>query len=102
MRVLVYFVCLSKAQVFELVGLQEAWLDRWSRQPPNVQIHTQALLGQEAGARKVLEGEKLGVLRAKRMWAALMLSELVQERKLEDVATQFQVQQALPPPLPLL
>lgn len=75
------------------MGLDEARLDQWSRQPPGAAAQDQscALLGEGTGKSKVLEGDKLRILRARRMWAALILCELYHEAQLEAVATHFQV-----------
>ena len=95
-----------KALIFELVGLDEACLDKWTRQPPAYAAGTTLppLLGvgkggppsgkqQQAQAAQpplqVLGGEQLAVMRAKRLWAALALHELVAERPLEATAAAF-------------
>ena len=91
-----------KARVFELVGLDEARLDRWTRQPPPYragQALPPLLDGTGGGSGwggaapqqtlQVLGGEQLAVMRAKRLWAALALQELVAERPLEATAAAY-------------
>jgi len=100
-----------KALVFELVGLDEARLDRWSRQPPpygagaalGPMLHippsdtatTTAGAKQKAGAivkLGVLAGEQLAAMRARRLWGALALHDLVvSERSLDATAAMYQV-----------
>jgi len=100
-----------KALVFELVGLDEARLDRWSRQPPpygagaalGPMLHiptsdaatTTAGTKQQAGATvtmEVLVGEQLAAMRARRLWGALALHDLVvSERSLDATAAMYQV-----------
>lgn len=101
-----------KALVFELVGLDEARLDRWSRQPPpygagaalgpllHVPIPDTATTTAGASRQKVgatvtmgvLAGEQLAVMRARRLWGALALHDLlVSECSLDATAAMYQV-----------
>ncbi len=98
--------------VFELVGLTEGQLDRWSHQPPpygagqemGPLLHMSAATTEDGGAeaaggastttttsKTVLAGEQLAVMRARRLWGALALQDLVvSERSMESTAMAYQ------------
>ncbi|GAB5030902.1 dna polymerase theta [Nannochloropsis oceanica] len=100
-----------KALVFELVGLDEAHFDRWSRQPPSSGagtalgplLHipvtdaetTTAGPKHRAGAAVTmgfLADEQLAIMRARRLWGALALHDLVvSECSLDATAAMYQV-----------